>query len=338
MDRTAIDQLAQLYGSPSKLSGENVMMRCPFAPSRHKNGTDNNPSFSVKVSADEPSVSRCFSCGWAGPVRLAFEEANELAGGLLALTLEHIAQTDRGGLEGALASLRRQRAESAMPSVAGSTSTAEIERYIARCMRLVPKYLIERGVLRADVEKWKLGFCEETMRAIFPIWDERAVLVGCDRRTILPAEPGVPKYHAWPTGFHKKHYFYGEHLIDVTREHVYLVEGPMDTVFAARMLPNVLGLLGAHTGIGPERLAKLLRWARRITFIFDGDQPGEEAVEGWVDEWDDYHPGLRARLREHFVCDVATLPPGDDPASLIVRDPAAFMHAVAHSRYIGFRT
>jgi hypothetical protein len=335
MDKAAIHALAALYSSPTNDTPENVMMRCPFAPVRHKNGTDNHPSFSVKIAPDEPSVSRCFSCGWAGPVRLAFEEAHELTS-LYAVCVEHIEATDRGGLEGALAGLRRTRAESGMPSMMGVTTATTIERYVASCMRFVPHYLIQRGVVRADVEKWRLGFDHETMRAIFPIWDERGALVGCDRRAI--SDDVHPKYHAWPTGFKKKHYFYGEHLIDPTRERVYLVEGPMDTVFAGRLLPNVLGMLGAHTGVGPERLAKLLRWAKRVTFVFDGDEPGEEAVEGYIDDWDEEHPGLRQKLRQHFVCDVAELPHGEDPASLIVANPGAFLAAVTITKYLGIRS
>jgi hypothetical protein len=336
MDRDAIFQLARLYGSPSHESSGNVMMRCPLGP-RHKSGVDNNPSFSVKIAADEPSVSRCFACGFAGPVRRAFEEAHELTG-LFAEALAHIQETDKGGLEGALAGLRRCRSVHVFETGAGGpTQTVDgIERYVARAMRYVPHYLIARGILAADVQKWRLGFDIETMRAVFPIWDEHGVLVGTDRRTVVEETATNPKYHAWPPGFRKKEYFYGENFIDATRERVYLVEGPMDTIFAARLLPNVLGLLGAHTGIGVARLAKLRRWAKRITFIFDGDEPGHNAVEGYIDEWGKDHPGLRDSLRREFVCDVVTLPPREDPASLIVKNQAAFMEAVSRTRYLGF--
>lgn len=329
MDRAAIHTLAALYGSPATDTPGNVTVRCPLAPRTHRSGHDRNPSFSIKVSADAASVARCFACGWAGPVRRAFSEADELLGGALAAALEHIDATDLGGLEAALASLRACRQADPGEERGPDVAPSDIERYVAQCSRMVPRYLVERGVVRADVERWRLGLDAELMRAVFPVWDESGRIVGCDRRTILP--DGYPKYHAWPPGFRKGEVFYGEHRLDRTLERVYLVEGPMDVVFASRVLPNVLGMLGAHTGIGPTRMAKLRKWARRITFVFDGDAAGSEAVVGRIDDWGRHHPGLRDHLRAAFSVDVAELPDGADPASLA---PEALLDAVRDARYL----
>jgi DNA primase len=76
-------------------------------------------------------------------------------------------------------------------------------------------------------------------------------------------------------------------------------------VFASRYLPNVVALLGAHTGIGQTRLSKLLRWCRSVVLLLDGDEAGQEAAEY-----------LSEVLRPYLTVMTATLPEGSDPASL----------------------
>jgi DNA primase len=171
----------------------------------------------------------------------------------------------------------------------------------------------QRGVVRADVEKWRIGYDAEMRRATFPVWDIDRNLVGVSRRTVCGVEP---KFYDTP-GPWKQEVFYGEHLLDATRETAHLVEGVLGTVFASRVLPNTLGLLGAHTGLGERRLAKLRRWCRVVVLVLDADEAGDLAVYG-----DETRPGLRTLLRPYFVVKVARLPrmhagrPVKDPADI----------------------
>ena len=125
--------------------------------------------------------------------------------------------------------------------------------------------------------------------------------------------------------------FYGENFVDPTREHVYLVEGILDAVFASRVLPNAIALMGANTGIGDERLRKLRRWCRSLTIVLDSDKAGDEAWAGRLDHRGKHQPGLRDKLRKHFPVKVARLPAGEDPASVTA---ATLLHAVQGAVYL----
>lgn len=350
MDRDQIHTLAKLIGSGVQNRKGNVVIACPMAPLTHAKERGHLPRLSVKMSQTQPSVCLCFSCGMRGSVLRVFEEAEE-ALGIYAEAVAFIEEFDTGGLEGEFARLRSMR--SAPVSEDKRRVFSDLARYVARCSRTVPKYLIDRGVVKADVDRWRIGYDTELRRAVFPVWDHEGHLVGASRRTVLSsdiqcrcmrcgrltAEEAIccgeemahyPKYHD-THGLPKEDVFYGEHLVDTTREHVYLVEGILDVVFAARVLPNVLGLMGVNTGVGAARLTKLRRWCRTLTLIMDADQAGSEAVAGRQDHKGRYIPGLQARLRRHVVVRVATLPERQDPASV---SPETLLETVENARYL----
>jgi hypothetical protein len=223
----------------------------------------------------------------------------------------------------------------------------KLSRYVARCSRTTCQYILDRGLVASDLQRWRVGYDEGPTRigqswirwrAVFPIWDETGALVGASMRTVVD-EP--PKYRDWPMT-PKAEVFYGEHRVDTTRAEVILVEGILDVVVASRYFPNVLGLLGAKTGCGPTRLEKLRRWTRQVTLVLDSDRAGSEAVEGKVRTWTDRRgrkrekktPGLLDILRRHFVVRVAELPAGMDPADL----REGVVPYVARARYLGLET
>jgi len=320
VDIGGLKALAPLYGSPPPVGrGPNVRLRCPFAAVNHKHPDDPSPDLSVKVEDGAQSVARCFSCGVAGSLLNLFTDACvAVGGGELDAAVEYIAATDKGGLGAALARLRTVR-DRVPGQHTGSRRDppTDLERYVLRCARQVPRYLIEqRGVVKADVERWKIGFDADLRRAVFPCWDSDHNLVGASRRTVCNAQP---KFYDTP-GPWKQEVWYGEHLLDATREHAVVVEGVLGTVFASRVLPNVLGLLGAHTGLGGARLAKLRRWCRVVTLLLDADEAGDRAVHGYTDAEGREHLGLRAQLRPFFVVRVARLP--REYAGTPVKDPA----------------
>lgn len=329
-----------MVGSPHDDKRSNVLIRCPLVlvPDEHvrrahPRGQNSSPSLSVKVEPQGASVAYCHGCHTSGSLLAVFTDAQNRVGGF-----EHVIQflqvADKGDLMAAFAKIRSMRHA---PSVEGleRATPGDVERYIAMCSRWVPRYLVEqRGVTQADVQKWRIGFdpelCPERWQgrpgaAIFPCWDERGFVVGASRRTV---NAGVePKFYDWP-GWRKEEGFYGEHLIDTTLGHGYLVEGVLGTVKAARVLPNTLGLLGASVRITPSRLEKLRRWFDTLTLVLDADAKGRQVVEGFTDHRGKHHAGLRESLRPYFAIKVAHLPteyegrkvkdPDDVPASVLV--------------------
>lgn len=328
MERPLIHDLAALMGSKVEDRRGNVVIQCPMAPITHAIERAHLPRLSIKIETDKPSVCLCFSCGIKGTLQHVFEEANEATRGACQDALEFVREHDKGGLAGALAALRagRNRRREARHG-----APFDVALYVARCSRSVPQYLIDRGVVRADVSRWRIGYDEEMKRAVFPVWDEQGILVGAARRTVLPPAYEPIKYYDTP-GMPKDRVFYGEHLVDPTREHVYLVEGILDAIFASRVLPNVVALMGVNTGIGGDRLHKLRRWCRSLTLVLDSDKAGDEAWAGRRDHRGRHRPGLRDKLRRHFPVKVARLPAGEDPASV----PAAtLLSSVRAASYLG---
>jgi len=325
VDADGIRQVAALYGSPVQVRRKDLHINCPWGQ-YHSKGFDSSQGLSVKIAPHARSVCYCFSCGARGALSFVFEEAAKIDSSYVEVSL-FILQRDGASLSGALASLRRDAGMQEVPST-------DWNAYSARCSRQVPDYLVGRGIVNADVTRWRLGFDSNLQRAILPVWDETKNVVGCLRRAVHPDQQ--PKYKDTPGAIvWKKTVFYGEHLIDRTRGVAHVVEGPMGTIFAARLLPNVIGMMGADTGIEDERLAKLKRWGiKTLILMLDSDKKGAEAVYGRRYPDGEWKPGLRDLMRPHFVVKVAKLPPGEDPDDVVRRDPTALRRIVSAAAYL----
>jgi hypothetical protein len=327
MNKDQILTLASILGSKVETRRGNVLIQCPMAPLTHASGTDTHPAFSIKVSETESSVCLCFACGTKGPLVKIFAEANEELR-CYDDALKFIEEHDKGGFASALARIRCVRTGGIDPD---GPTYFDSDRYVARCMGRVPQYLIDRGIAQGDIERWRIGYDPQMQRAVFPVWDVNGHLVGASRRSVLPREQEPIKYFDTP-GLPKERVFYGEHNIDTTRDRVVIVEGILDAIFASRVIPNVVSLMGVNTGIGPERMKKLRNWCSSVTLLLDADQAGHNAWAGWKDKRGKWHKGLRDKLRQYFPVRIARLPEGEDPASV----PAAtLLEAVNEAFYLG---
>jgi len=330
VDRGQILELARILGSGTDaVQTANIRLQCPLAPFTHAKGVDRNPDWAILISLDAPSVSRCWSCDSAGTVLQILVQARDAGVAGLEDAIKFAEENDKGGLEGAFARLRAGTSSSAAKARA---SGFDVERYVAKAARTTSSYILERGLVRRDIERWRIGYDAGPTkigrttiqhRVVFPVWNERGELAGATLRSALPEGLDPPKY--WDTpGLPKREVFYGEHLVDPTRGQVYIVEGILDAVIASRYLPNTVALLGAKTGILPARLEKLRRWCNRITLILDSDRAGDEAISGkWLEVkrpdgsiGRKFKPGILQALRPYFAVRVAHLPPGQDPADL----------------------
>jgi hypothetical protein len=322
-----------------------IHVACPFAPFArspdgrliHRDGFDRKLGFSIKIDPDGASEVYCHGCGAGGKLLTVLKRANNLLVGALDDAQAYVEEHDKGGLEGAFARLRRQRERVVIDSKTVGMDRDELELYVARCSRQVHQYVVDRGLVRRDIEKHRIGFDAELGRIVLPIWDENKRLIGATRRTV---HKDVMPTYLDTTGLPKSDIFYGEHDLDLTRRHVRLVEGPLDRVFASRVLPNVLAVLGAKTGLNkdgysPARLAKLRRWADVVTILFDPDRAGQEAVYGWWNrKGTTFVEGLREVLRPYLTVKVGWLPEGLDPAEAVRTNPRALILADRDARYL----
>jgi len=314
-----------MYGSPVDMRRKDVHINCPFGQF-HSKGVDTSQGLSVKIEPGRVSPCYCFSCGTSGTMLYVFEKAAEIDASLVVVA-EFVREQDGASLSGALARLHR-------PAVQDETPNSDWGAYAARCARLVPAYLIERGIVRADVQRWLLGFDDYGQRAIFPVRDEHKNVVGCLRRALHEGQQ--PKYKDTPGAVvWKRTVFYGEHLIDRTNPRAIFVEGPMATIFGARTERNVLGMMGASTGCGMERTRKLQEWGiREIVLLLDSDKAGVDAVYGKWNPKGEWLPGLRDIMRPHFVVKVAKLPKGKDVDDVVREDPTALRQIIRAAAYI----
>jgi len=67
------DQIEKLFSildcTDIRYRGSWINASCPFAPWRHKKGTDKTPSFGISVSPGSTSRFSCFSCGMSGDLK-----------------------------------------------------------------------------------------------------------------------------------------------------------------------------------------------------------------------------------------------------------------------------
>jgi DNA primase len=145
-------------------------------------------------------------------------------------------------------------------------------------------------------------------RLLFPIHDLRGRIVGLGGRLL---GPGEPKYLNSPETeiFHKGKQLYNLHQARSAirkEESVLLVEGYFDVIrLSLAGVDHVVAPLG--TALTPDQAALLRRFTQAATILYDSDLPGLRATFRAGDEL----------LRHAIRVRVATLPPGEDPDTLV---------------------
>lgn len=156
-------------------------------------------------------------------------------------------------------------------------------------------------------------------RLLFPIHDLRGRVAGFGGRLL---GPGEPKYLNSPENaiFHKGKQLYNLHQAKGAirkEETVVLVEGYFDVLrLLLAGIEHVVAPLG--TALTPDQAVLLKRFAPAAILLYDSDQAGLRATFRAGDEL--LRHGMRAR--------VATLPPGEDPDTLVRTGGAAALEPI----------
>jgi DNA primase len=156
-------------------------------------------------------------------------------------------------------------------------------------------------------------------RLLFPIHDLRGRTVGFGGRLL---GPGEPKYLNSPETdiFHKGRQLYNLHQAKGPirkEESVLLVEGYFDVLrLVLAGVEHVVAPLG--TALTPDQAALLRRFTPSATLLYDSDQAGLRATFRSGDEL----------LRQSLRVRVATLPPGEDPDTLVRKGGVPALDAV----------
>ena len=145
-------------------------------------------------------------------------------------------------------------------------------------------------------------------RLIFPIWDVRGRVVGFGGRLLGEGEPKYLNSPETPV-FHKGTLLYA---LDRARTAIraeslaVLVEGYVDAIrLHAAGIGNAVAPLG--TSLTPEQARLLRRYTKQVALAYDADAPGQKSSFRNADEL----------LRQGASVSVVTLPPGEDPDTLV---------------------
>ncbi|MBL8858524.1 MAG: DNA primase [Planctomycetes bacterium] len=161
-------------------------------------------------------------------------------------------------------------------------------------------------------------------RLMIPIRDLKGRTVGFGARRLSDDDAAGPKYvnSAETDVFKKSTLIYAlDRALPVVRKsaHIVLVEGYTDVMAAHQCgVSNVVAVLGTAT---TDDHAALVRrtGARRVSLVFDGDEAGRKAA----------YKALHGLLPLELEIDVVSLPGGQDPCDLLVREGAqAFLAQV----------
>jgi len=156
-------------------------------------------------------------------------------------------------------------------------------------------------------------------RLLFPIHDLRARVVAFGGRIL---GEGEPKYLNSPDSpvFHKGKLLYNLHVAKHAMrkaERAILVEGYFDVLrLSLAGIEEVVAPLG--TGLTPDQAQLLARHAPHVTLLYDSDDAGLRATFRAGDEL----------LRQGLRVSVATLPPGEDPDTLVQKQGATGLEAI----------
>ncbi len=165
-------------------------------------------------------------------------------------------------------------------------------------------------------------------RIIFPFHDIDGRIVGFSGRKVQEGNSDEPKYINTPetSVFHKSKYLYGLYFAKKhIRRHGFsiLVEGPTDVILSHQMgFPVAVAVSG--TAVTEQHIRLLKQFSNKILLAFDQDEAG-----------------LRAAIRTATIAlrlgmdvKLVTLPKGEDPAEVIVRDEEIWKRSVKEATHI----
>lgn len=188
--------------------------------------------------------------------------------------------------------------------------------------------LIEIGLLQRNENGSMFSLFRD--RLMMPVRDMRGKVIGVSGRTLDPEVK--PKYRNSKESalFSRNSVLYG--LYESMQaygnsgkiDRVFVVEGQFD-VLANHML-DLAACAAMGSSVSVQQLRLLLRHARRVSFLFDGDQAGRKALiqVGTL---------LLENITDHeVVFDVLTLPEGVDPHNMVTEQPDLYRSMLEQSQ------
>lgn len=233
----------------------------------------------------------------------------------------------------------------------------------------VKKYLTDRGVNETSIETWRIGFApgppeagwavvkeyllskgytdSEILKAglsklsdkgkepydvfrnriVFPLFDQSGHVVGFSGRTTQSGSD-IPKYVNSPETdlYNKSELLFG---YDKAKKGIrnldfsLIVEGQFDVVMSHQAgYSNTVAVSG--TALTPFHVQLLERLSKKVVLALDSDRAGLAAVKR----------AAELMLKRGLDVKVAALPPGNDPADLVLKDVKEYKKAIGQSTHV----
>jgi len=315
---------------PLNKKGSNYWCKCPFHD-------DNNPSMAVN---EDKQFFYCFVCQESGNVihflrkydGMEFTDAVESLASLVGLQVPYERQQSnvtkeslspiKQAAEHFGSNLFSSRGKQARDYLKARGITEKTVRYFNlgyaidawdNLLKLLEKnydakVLEKTGLIISNQDKTYDRF---RGRVMFPIRNLKGDIIAFGGRII---DQGEPKYLNSPEteAFHKSNELYGLfEAKDSTKqiESLIVVEGYMDVIsLHEHGIKNAVATLG--TAITHQHLTKLMRFANKVVFAFDGDEAGQKAA------WKAVKNALPT-LRDDTEISFIFFEEGEDPDSFV---------------------
>jgi DNA primase len=315
---------------PLNKKGSNYWCKCPFHD-------DNNPSMAVN---EDKQFFYCFVCQESGNVihflrkydGMEFTDAVESLASLVGLQVPYERQQSnvtkeslspiKQAAEHFASNLFSNRGKQARDYLKARGITEKTVRYFNlgyaidawdNLLKLLEKnydskVLEKTGLIISNQDKTYDRF---RGRVMFPIRNLKGDIIAFGGRII---DEGEPKYLNSPEteAFHKSNELYGLfEAKDSTKqiESLVVVEGYMDVIsLHEHGIKNAVATLG--TAITHQHLTKLMRFANKVVFAFDGDEAGQKAA------WKAVENALPI-LRDDTEISFIFFEEGEDPDSFV---------------------
>ncbi|MEK7185395.1 MAG: DNA primase [Patescibacteria group bacterium] len=336
-------------------AGANLKGRCPF----HNEKT---PSFFV---SPDRSTFYCFGCGAKGDI---FSFIQQFDGLDFPQALKILAERAHVSLDEQ--SVSHDKDKQNLYTVM-EAATIFFERGLQGAPE-AQRYLLGRGLKEKTIRDWRVGYASNEWRSlydyllsngfkvpdmlaaglikktanesagrdshagyydvfrsriVFPIWNASGKIVAFSGR-IFPNDDSAPKYLNSPETvlFKKSDTMYGFDRAKAAirrKEYSIVVEGQMDLVMSHQAgFENTVATSG--TALTDLHLKRLMRLSPKVMFAFDSDTAGISAARRAAE----LGLGLGMEVK------IAPLPEGEDPASLLLKKPAAYAQSLKTAEHI----
>jgi DNA primase len=350
-ERLGIVEVLSTYLKLEKAGGS-YKAKCPF---------HNEKTASFFISPDRGTY-YCFGCGVKGDI---FTFVQEFEGVEFMQALQILAL--KAGVE-IVPEKRGERNEKEKLFNLLEDATNFFEAGLAKNKEVIA-YLEKRGLTSGTIHDWQIGYAENEWRLLynhltkkgsdaksilgvglvkkndkasgepfydtfrgrimFPLSDQAGKVVGFSGRIFGAADDGKsPKYLNSPETplFVKSDFLYGLNKAKMAirkQDYAIVVEGQFDLILS-HQAGFINTVASSGTALTERHIRKIQNLSNRIMFAFDGDSAGFAATER----------SAHLALSLGMEVKVAGLPAGDDPASLIQKDPKAWSHIISKSKHI----